>query len=68
MLRPGVRKYARAVNEAQTYEEWKEAAQRYDEATGMDRWRLRDQSSQFDNVSIRIRLDRLRSLRARRAC
>ena len=65
MLRPGVRKYARAVNEAQTYEEWKEAAQRYDEATGMDRWRLRDQSSQFDNVSIRIRLDRLRSLRAR---
>ena len=61
----GVRKYARAMEKAQTYEEWKEAALRHDEATGMDRWRMRDQSTQFDNVSIRIRLDRLRSLRAR---
>jgi NTE family protein len=59
------RKYAAAMRQAESYEQWAEAAQGYDSATGMDRWRNRDQSSQFDNVSIRIRLDRLRSLRAR---
>ncbi len=61
----GKHKYARAMDQAENYEQWKEAAQAYDTATGMDRWRARDQSSQFDNVSIRIRLDRLRSMRAR---
>jgi NTE family protein len=59
------RKYTIAMDQATSYEQWKEAALAYDAATGMDRWRMRDQSSQFDNVSIRIRLDRLRSLRAR---
>ncbi len=59
------RKYTIAMDQAATYELWKEAALAYDAATGMDRWRMRDQSSQFDNVSIRIRLDRLRSMRAR---
>lgn len=59
------RKYALAMDQAGNYEQWKEAAQAYDVATGMDHWRKRDQSSQFDNVSIRIRLDRLRSMRAR---
>lgn len=53
------------MNQAGSYEQWKEAALAYDAASGMDRWRARDQSSQFDNVAIRIRLDRLRSLRAR---
>ena len=59
------RKYARAMEQAENYEQWTEAAKAYDVATGMDRWRIRDQSSQFDNVSIRIRLDRLRAMRAR---
>ena len=61
----GKRKFAAAMNKAESYEQWKEAAQGYDTATGMDRWRARDQSTQFDNVAIRIRLDRLRSMRAR---
>ena len=61
----GTRKLEKAMEQATSYEEWKEAAVAYDEAKGFDRWRARDTSSQFDNVSIRIRLDRLRSLRAR---
>lgn len=59
------RKYARAMDQAENYEDWKEAAQASDAASGADRWRKRDQSTQFDNVSIRIRLDRLRAMRAR---
>lgn len=61
----GKRKYALAMEQAENYAQWQEAAQAYDSATGMDRWRSREQSTQFDNVSIRIRLDRLRSMRAR---
>jgi TAG lipase/steryl ester hydrolase/phospholipase A2/LPA acyltransferase len=59
------RKYARAMDQAENYEEWREAALASDAASGADRWRMRDQSTQFDNVSIRIRLDRLRAMRAR---
>lgn len=61
----GTRKLEKAMEQAASYEEWKEAAVAYDEAKGFDRWRAKDSSTQFDNVSIRIRLDRLRSLRAR---
>lgn len=60
-----LRKYAKAMDKAENYDEWKDAALAHDRASGNDKWRMRDQSSQFDNVSIRIRLDRLRSLRAR---
>jgi NTE family protein len=48
-----------------SYDEWKEAAITYDEATGMDRWRRKDPTREYDYTSIRIRLDRLRSLRAK---
>jgi NTE family protein len=61
----GERKLDKALAEAQNYQEWKAAAEALDERRGNDRWRSRDQSSQFDYVSIRLRLDRLRSLRAR---
>ncbi len=61
----GNRKHARAMALAETYDEWKDAALASDAASGADRWRKRDQSTQFDNVSIRIRLDRLRAMRAR---
>jgi TAG lipase/steryl ester hydrolase/phospholipase A2/LPA acyltransferase len=59
------RKFAKAMEKAENYQVWREAAEAYDRAAGLDRWRMRDQSSQFDYVSIRHRLDRLRSLRAR---
>ena len=59
------RKLQKAVARAGSYEEWREAAEALDRQRGHDKWRQRDQSTQYDYVSIRLRLDRLRSLRAR---
>lgn len=59
------RKLEKAMDQAESYEEWKEAALAYDAARGFDRWRAKDSSTQYDNVSIRIRLDSLQSMRAR---
>jgi predicted acylesterase/phospholipase RssA len=53
------------MEEAGTYEEWAEAAQAHDEVTGSKRWRQVDHTSKYDYSQIRLRLDRLRSLRAR---
>jgi len=50
--------------DAANYEEWTEAALEHDQASGAARWKLMDQSSRFDFVSIRTRLDHLRHLRA----
>ncbi len=61
----GTRKLQKLMEQAATYEEWREAAAAYDGAMGFDRWRSKDSSTQYDNVSIRIRLDSLQSLRAR---
>lgn len=55
----------RSLKQAESYEEWKSAAAAYDEKHGLDRWRERDQTKQYDHVSIRIRLDQLQSLKAR---
>jgi TAG lipase/steryl ester hydrolase/phospholipase A2/LPA acyltransferase len=60
-----IRKLDQAMKRAESYEEWKNAALAYDKATGMDRWRANSFSSQYDNDSIRIRLDSLQSQRAR---
>lgn len=54
-----------ALAKAESYTEWQETAQRLDKRSGAERWRKTDQSSQFDYISIRHRLDRLRELRAR---
>jgi NTE family protein len=59
------RRLQKALDEATSYEEWKEAAIALDEQAGHDRWKLIDQSKRYDYVSIRVRLDRLRMLRAR---
>jgi NTE family protein len=55
----------RAMARAESYEEWLEAARECDRMSGALRWREIDQSRQYDYVSIRLRLDRLRELRAR---
>jgi NTE family protein len=59
------RKFKRALKNSASYEEWREAAEAYDRYKGMDRWRQRDHSRQYDHVSIRTRLDQLRSLKSR---
>lgn len=56
----------KSLKQASSYEVWKEAAENYDKSKKLDTWRRTDQSSQYDNVSIRARLDRLRALKARR--
>ncbi|MEP6389419.1 MAG: DUF3336 domain-containing protein [Halioglobus sp.] len=55
----------RALRGAGSYQEWREIAEAHDKRNGLDRWRQRDHSQQYDYVSIRTRLDRLRSLKVR---
>ncbi|PIE38920.1 MAG: patatin [Gammaproteobacteria bacterium] len=55
----------RVLGRAESYDEWCDTAQRLDKKNGAERWRKTDQSSQYDYISIRHRLDRLRELRAR---
>lgn len=55
----------RDLKNATSYQEWLEAAEAWDRHKGLDRWRRADHSRQYDYVSIRTRLDRLRSLKAR---
>ncbi len=53
------------MDQAITYEEWSESAQQHDEVSGQKRWRGVDRTSQYDYSQIRLRLDKLRYLRAR---
>lgn len=65
LTKRSLRKIESAMNSAENYEEWRDAAAAYDERSGLQRWKRKDQSRDYDYVSIRHRLDRLRSLRAR---
>jgi TAG lipase/steryl ester hydrolase/phospholipase A2/LPA acyltransferase len=65
MLINGNFKLKRSVQQAGSYAEWTAAAVAYDRHNGLDRWRHKDATRQYDHVSIRIRLDRLQSLKAR---
>lgn len=60
-----LRKIEKAMAGAETYEDWRDAAQSHDRESGNERWKRNDQSRDYDYVSIRHRLDGLRSLRAR---
>ena len=60
-----LKKFEKQMDKCNTYEEWCEAAIQHDEISGQKRWREVDQTSQYDYAQIRLRLDRLRSLRAR---
>ncbi len=59
------RKYKQSLRRAESYAEWQQAAAAWDKHRGLDRWRQRDHSRQYDYVSIRSRLDQLRRLKAR---
>lgn len=58
-------KLEKQMNRVESYEEWLQFAEQHDELTGMKRWREVDQTNLYDYASIRRRVDRLRSLRAR---
>ena len=53
------------MSKSTDYVEWRDSAIEHDELSGQKRWREVDQTTQYDYVQIRLRLDRLRSLRAR---
>ena len=59
------KKYKEALKQAESYEEWLETAQAYDIHLGRDVWRRNEETRQFDNVSVRARLDALQKQRKR---
>ena len=50
---------------AESYEEWRSAAQNWDKKRGKHRWKSRDSTRHYDFVAIRMRLDQLRKCQAR---
>jgi NTE family protein len=60
-----LKKLEKVMARANSYGEWRQAAVDHDELSGQKRWRDVDQTSLYDYTQIRLRLDRLRSLRAR---
>lgn len=60
-----LKKLKRTMDKARSYEEWRDAAVEHDEISSKRRWREIDQTSKYDYAQIRLRLDRIRSLRAR---
>jgi len=51
--------------DAETYDQWCEAAQAHDELSGGKRWKRADQTRAYDFSQIRYRLDELRRHRSR---
>lgn len=60
-----LKKLEKEMDQALEYGDWTEAAKSHDDQSGAKRWRDIDQSRQYDYAQIRLRLDRLRSLRVR---
>jgi len=58
-----LKRLEKAMDQAESYEEWKLAAIEHDKESGAARWKEIDQSSRYDFVSIRSRLEHLRTLR-----
>ncbi|MBM7424816.1 DUF3336 domain-containing protein [Spongiibacter marinus] len=59
-----IRTLENTLANASCYEEWRNAAQKLDELTGMDYWKETDRTGHYDYRSIRRRLDSLRELLA----
>lgn len=60
-----LKKLQKQMYGAVSYDDWVAAAKEHDEISGARRWREVDHTNQYDYGQIRMRLDRLRSLRAR---
>jgi len=55
----------RKMAEAESYDEWKEAAIEYDKRNGLQRWKEGELSRRYDYRAIRDRLDILKDVRKR---
>ncbi|NNC55486.1 MAG: DUF3336 domain-containing protein, partial [Pseudomonadales bacterium] len=53
------------LDSAETYADWLVAAREYDDMSGATLWRRRDHTHLYDYAQIRVRLEKLRSLRTR---
>ena len=56
-------KLEKAIHEANNYADYKAACIAYDRAAGLDRWKLQDESGDYDHRLIRKRLNRLKNAR-----
>jgi len=56
-------KIKKELNKAESYDEWKELAQKYDEVSGMEAWKQVNYSDLYDNDEIYLRLETLRAYR-----
>jgi NTE family protein len=63
MILSATRRLQAAMDAAESYEEWREAAIAHDRASGVVKWVASDESKHFDYASIRRRLEKLRGLR-----
>jgi TAG lipase/steryl ester hydrolase/phospholipase A2/LPA acyltransferase len=55
----------KAMAQAESYDDWLRLAAEHDELSGMAEWRGVEHTELYDYAQIRLRLDRLRNLRAR---
>lgn len=55
--------FKRKMREAESYQDWQEAAIAYDKRNGLDRWKQGDKSRLYDYTAIRSRLENLKMLR-----
>lgn len=60
-----LKKLEKQMHQCTSYDEWYESAQEHDQLSGQKRWREVDHTSQYDYAQIRLRLDKIRGLRAR---
>lgn len=63
ILRNKISALHKSLNEANSYEEWSDIAQEIDALTGMDLWRLDNESTDYNSVLIRERLQQLRTFK-----
>ena len=61
----GLPEIEKAMNCAESYEEWKALALEHDLISGKEIWKSKEESKAYDYKNIRIRLDTLRDLKAR---
>ena len=51
------------MRRADTYQQWRRAAMAYARKNRLDRWKKKDHSTQYDFVSVRERVTKLKALR-----
>jgi len=57
-----IRRVAQQLDNAESYSEWRDAAQLHDQISGRTKWIERDDCSLYDSPELRIRHDKLRQL------